>query len=499
MAPPKPDYLSALAPSPYKAEYVPTSQLAPEQSQENFGIAVTALLTLGKLGLKGAQFIKTPQGQALLAKHKKKLQETSESRKRRYLTYKSQWENEKDKGAKKRKKRRMDKEYARWQALEQKQKFAELGIVGRGPVLEYKRNLLSAEWEDLSTEWDTADEKRKPQIEKRQKAIEKKIGRMDPKLQVLYREAKVAERYASPAVVGADEKSLKKRPLPSKKRQFTSVAAVRNEKINQALVSGVGGLEFKAQSPPGAGRLVRVPFYAADPANQWVGANGIEEPGDCPVTSLTLVAGQRLQEISLTTRVLDYGMYRILGVQTNWERNGMVTGDLGGGFLLGNMAVSIRNLEVYNGAELFVTEDNQCLPAATFSIFKSSSEGSTVAGGGGVFTQVPSRTYRRRYSRFFSGLRDNPVVGSSSQVSITVQYWMANPMPVGSSVTLPFSCNLVAEMVEDRVFGNPVVPSASARKGAQVKASTAEIGQTIQGKTQLQVRSSGYIPDTTPE
>jgi hypothetical protein len=498
MAPPKPDYLSALAPSPYKAEYVSTSQLAPEQSQDNFGIAVTALLTLGKLGLKGAQFIKTPQGQALLAKHKKKLNETVESRKKRYLTYKSQWETEKDPKAKKRKKRRMDKEYARWQRLDEKQQLAEMGIVGRGPVLEYRRNLAAAEWEDLSKEWDTADDARKTVIEKRQKILEKKIAKMDPKLQVLYRKAKVAERYSG-TPLGADEKSLKKRPLPSKKRQFTSVAAVRNEKINQALVSGVGGLEFKAQSPPGAGRLVRVPFYAAAAANQWVGANGIEEPGDCPVTSLTLTAGQRLQEISLTTRVLDYGMYRILGVQTNWERNPMVTGDLGAGFTLGNMAVSIRNLEVYNGAELFVTEDNQCLPAATFAIFKSSSEGGTVGGGGGVFAQVPSRTYRRRYSRFFSGLRDNPVVGSSSQVSITVQYWMANPMPVGSSVTLPFSCNLVAEMVEDRVFGNPVVPSASARKGAQVKASTSEIGQTLQGKTQLQVRSSGYIVDTQSE
>ena len=492
---PKPDFLSALAPSPNRAEFVATSQLVPQQSSDQVG-AIQAILALGKLGIKGAQFLKSEKGQAALSKYKSKLQDNEKNREQSYLTAKAKFESTKDKGAKKRWERRMNRAKKRWEKVVEKRELAEMGIVGRGPTLEYKRNVLAAEWEDLSTEWDDASDKRKANIEKRQKVIEAKIAKMDPQLQDLYRKAKIAEEYG-PASVGADEKSWKKRKLPSKKTQFPSVALVRNEKINQALVSGVGGLEFDAQSPPGAGRLVRIPFYALNAANQWVGANGITEPGDCPVTALALTAGQQIQEIGLTTRVLDYGKYRILGVQTNWERSYLVAGDFGA-TNEGNIAVAIRNLEVYNGAELFVTEDNQCMDANTFAVFQSSAEGSLFGGGGGgagAFSTVPSRQYRRRYSRFFAGLRDNPVVGSSSQVRITVQYFSRVPIPAASSMRIPFSCNLVAEMVEDRVFGNPVVPSVSARRGAQVKASSAELGQTSEGRTQLQIRSSGYIPD----
>jgi hypothetical protein len=31
--------------------------------------------------------------------------------------------------------------------------------------------------------------------------------------------------------------------------------------VNKAMVDGVGGLQFTAMSPPGIGRLIRIPFY----------------------------------------------------------------------------------------------------------------------------------------------------------------------------------------------------------------------------------------------
>jgi hypothetical protein len=491
----KPDFLRSLSPAPNRGEYVLSSQLRPQQSQDEFGIAVTALLAIAKGGAKGVQFLASGQGQKWLGK----LKDNAKKKKSRYLLYKAKYENEKDPKAKKRWKKRMLREKARWEKLAHKERLAELGIIGKGPTAEFDRNMTAAHWEDLSTEWETATPERKAAIEKKQKELELIIEKMDRKLQEIVREAKVSSRYQG-------EKSRSKGPskgklkLPSKKNYFPSVAIVRNEKIKQALVSGVGGLQFEAQSPPGPGRLVRIPFYAVDPANQWV-VGGIDEPGDCPVTNLSLVAGQRLREIPLTTRVLDYGKYRILGIQTNWERTYPFVGDAPGlGPFLGQIPVALRNLEVYNGAELFVTEDVQAMDAATFAIFRSSAQGQTFgAGSTGPFAQVPSRTFRRRFSRFFAGFRDNPVVGSSSRVTVIVQYWVGAVLPAACSLGLPFSCNLVAEMIEDRVFGNPAVPSPAARKGAQVKLSATKLGQTMEGRSRLQIQSAGYIPDEVPE
>ena len=495
MAPYKPDFLRSLSPSPSRAAYVSSSQLRPQQSQDELGIAVTALLAIAKGGAKGVQFLTSEQGQKWLGR----LKDNAKKKKSRYLLYKAKYENEKDPKAKKRWKKRMLREKVRWEKLADKERLAGLGIIGKGPTLEYKRNLIAAEWDELSTEWETATPERKVAIEKRQKELEPIISKMDRKLQVIVREAKVSAQYQGEKA-RSKSTSKGKLKLPSKKNYFPSVAIVRNEKITQALLSGVGGLQFKAQSPPGPGRLVRIPFYAADPANQWVAA-GIEEPGDCPVTNLSLVTPQRIREIPLTTRVLDYGKYRILGIQTNWERTYPFAGDAGPVLLLGMIPVALRNLEVYNGAELFVTEDVQAMDAATFAIFDSSSAGRTFPGAGGSspFAQVPSRTFRRRYSRFFAGLRDNPVVGSSSRVTVTVQFWCSQPLPVGAALAMPFSCNLVAEMIEDRVFGNPAVPSASARKGAQVKLSATKLGQTSEGHERLQIKSAGYVPDEAPE
>ena len=497
MAPYKPDFLRSLSPSPSRAAYVSSSQLRPQQSQDELGVAVTALLAIAKGGAAGVQFLTSEQGQKWLGR----LKDNAKKKKSRYLLYKAKYENEKDPKAKKRWKKRMLREKVRWEKLADKERMAEMGIIGKGPTLEYKRNLIAAEWDELSTEWETATPERQIAIEKRQKELEPIIAKMDRKLQVVVREAKVSAQYQGEKA-RAKSTPKGKLKLPSKKNYFPSVAIVRNEKITQALLSGVGGLQFKAQSPPGPGRLVRIPFYAVDPANQWVPA-GIEEPGDCPVTSLSLVATQRIREIPLTTRVLDYGKYRILGIQTNWERTYPFTGDAPAfppGTFLGQIPVALRNLEVYNGAELFVTEDIQAMDAATFAIFDSSTQGQTFGfGAGGPFAQVPSRTFRRRYSRFFAGFRDNPVVGSSSRVTVTVQYWCATALPAACSLAMPFSCNLVAEMIEDRVFGNPAVPSASARKGAQVKLSATKLGQTSEGQKRLQIKSAGYIPDEVPE
>lgn len=48
-------------------------------------------------------------------------------------------------------------------------------------------------------------------------------------------------------------------------------------KINQSLVDGVGGIQFTVQSPPGVGRLIRIPFYLT---NATAGFAALTSTGD---------------------------------------------------------------------------------------------------------------------------------------------------------------------------------------------------------------------------
>lgn len=78
---------------------------------------------------------------------------------------------------------------------------------------------------------------------------------------------------------------------------------------------------------------------------------------------------------------------------------------------------------------------------------------------------------------------------------------LVGPMPVpiapvnanANDLQIPFTCNIIAEMVSDRVYGDLVNPSPAARAGAQVKAAARELGTNIEGKEVIEVVSSRLL------
>ena len=64
----------------------------------------------------------------------------------------------------------------------------------------------------------------------------------------------------------------------------------------------------------------------------------------------------------------------------------------------------------------------------------------------------------------------------------------------GPDYEFPFTCNVVAEMVEDRVYGDVVNPSPAGRSGAGVKVTTKELGLSVEGREQVELVSSRWTP-----
>jgi len=191
----------------------------------------------------------------------------------------------------------------------------------------------------------------------------------------------------------------------------------------------------------------------------------------------------------MVTRPLEYGTYRIIGIQTNMGLNNYFNENVN----MFGIGVTIRNLRLYNGQKLLLTAEDGELDAMTFSILPTmpGEDLGLGAPGTGYSAEVPT-SYARRKSRQFSGLRDYPVVSDSAVVRVdasafTTAAWAG---VIGLNLDIPFTCNLVAEIVEDRVYGNIVNPSPAARAGAVVKVGAKELGLNSEGRDQLQVVSA---------
>ena len=263
-------------------------------------------------------------------------------------------------------------------------------------------------------------------------------------------------------------------------------------------------MRFTVESPPGPGRLVRIPFYPVQAINSWSGVGGIDFPDDDPVINVRLTGGNRqTAPILLQTEQFDYGSYRILGFQTNEQfatrpfLSSAVfppgTQDIGG------MNVTYSSLSLYNGQDLFVQPDE--IWGAQFNIYPASITTSNV-GGGAMRAERPV-TYQRRRARWFSGLRDYPVVTGTTNVQVVVQGFTRLPspfLPTANPLTnyqYPVTCNVVAEMVTDTVYGDPVNPGPAARAGALVKVGARELGLNIDGREQIELVSAAFEPNRT--
>ena len=428
-----------------------------------FGV-VPLVLAAGKgvvkEGGKGVAWLKSPEGKAAI----QKLGVTAESERQRIVLYERRVADATNPETKARWSARLEKAKARYAELRTQETLAREGIVGEGPVLEYKRNLLASEWE-------SADEAR-------QAVIEKQITEMDARLAQLAKEQEVLQQSKGSSAREDAEPPKRRRPLVPRLRDAET-------EIDRRFVSGQGTLRFTAVAPPGPARLVRLPFYPLNDAQSWTGATGIDSPGDDPTLNVAIAAGATASgPLLMRTRVLDWGRYRILGIQTNDQ--GVYYFGVGG--IPRDVAISLSDLSVYNARTLFL-QRNQ-VAATEFAILPAS----RMIDTSGASTFEPVTHYLRRRSRFFAGLRDYPVVTDNAAVSIVVNAFTNGTIAAPDPLRVPFTCNLVIEILEDRMIGDIVNPGPYARAGAVVKVGARELGLSTELRDRVQIVSSRYVP-----
>ena len=273
---------------------------------------------------------------------------------------------------------------------------------------------------------------------------------------------------------------------------------------DNAVVGGVGGLRFISKSPPGPGQQVRVSFYPTNPANSYAGANGIVVPGDDPVLlmrgtyTVNNQAFLRLPDFEIRTELMDFGAYRFLGLQCHPQGNYKVfqTGGLAERDVqLFGIAITVRSIQVYNGQELLLPNLGE-MDVETFNLFPTQDRvrALTAAFGDTGFQQTPYNITRS--DRFFVGLRTNPVIEGTARVRAIVSAYVygTNAPLIGDFIEIPITFSIIGQMLEDKVFGNPVVVAPAARAGAQVNVGLRDEGVDSQGVRQYRLRNPRYIP-----
>ena len=456
-------YLRALAPGR-------TSAQAGPQPTNQFGLAVvTGLVAAGR---KGAQFLRSERGQQLVAKLGKWAKDEEGRAQEQWLRYRNRAAKATDPTKKAQAQRKADRYAERFELAKVRRIFAARGIGGKEPmalgtILEHRRNVLALEWKEAT-----------PESKKKLSAL---IKGYDTKLAKLKREADVLAQ----AGFGATE-SPRGRPFPMS--------------TEKAAVTGIGGLQFDTQSPPGPARLTRLPMYPVNDADAMSGATGLLAAGDDPMLLMQLTqnaaaAGFVLgSEYQLTTRTLQYGTYRVLGIQCSFQEN-YVPKDPNAAFAVSTAPVlgvglSVRSLEIYNGAELLLPLND--LAADSFVLLRPQGGSAQCQAPGAYFYHVQAPygwTYRQ--GALFMGLRTYPVVDSDSTLQMTVQAY-AMPVAPGFVVPVPICVNLVCEILTDKVYGDPISPSPAARAGALVQLSAAPTATSVPGQQMIHIQTSRW-------
>jgi hypothetical protein len=167
------------------------------------------------------------------------------------------------------------------------------------------------------------------------------------------------------------------------------------------------------------------------------------------------------------------------------------------------VSVTVGSLNLYNGQELLLPMGE--LDARTIDISGASGVGVVNTFGGGGFGG-PARTSPLVHSKgkgSASGLRDYPVLDGNARVSISISAFATGlimaPGSDPTSVDLPFTVHLIAEMLEDTVFGDVVTPSPAGRSGANVKLAANYVGISSGGKPQFHVVNPTYKRQVLPK
>jgi hypothetical protein len=298
----------------------------------------------------------------------------------------------------------------------------------------------------------------------------------------------------------------------------TFKAAVLNPEpptsVNQALVTGLGGLQFASKGPPGPGRNVRISMYPARPSDCYAGADGIMVPGDDPVLLMRLTATVPTNfvasvDYAIQTRIFSYGSYRVMGFQCNPQGNYLVTDALGNfrntAQVVG-VGISVKSLQVYNGEQILLPVGELDVNGFTILDVTDSYPGISSLNLPAFMQSGPYNP--RAADRYYMGLRTNPVLESTARVDAIVRCFAyvrsSNPainptgMLASDRIEVPISFNLIGQMLEDKIFGNPKIPEPAARAGAQVQVGLKDIGLDTEGVKRLQLQNTRYI-STTPK
>jgi hypothetical protein len=534
------DLLRALAPtqarSPARRRGIPL--------RDSFG-AVTAIAVMSALSAAGglaSTGIGLSQQLKKLWKNEEKL---LEGYREEYQKAKAGLARAKTTGAKERHLKRLIRYQELVALTEIKLHLVRAGLIEPGPMLEgatleMRRNMLADEWE-------TAEPERRKHIERLVAGYDEELAHMQ---RMVSQFQKIEESRAPAPAPPAAGSAARRAPsfgqasveliLPSddeavqRVQTSESVYLSRGDtsgeqevlltnqllkgavlepappvQVNHALVTGIGGQQFVARAPM---REVCVSFYPSRPADSYAGANGILVPGDDPVLLMRLSAGQNTNflastDFEISTELFDYGKYRVVGLMSHPQGSYQVrtaAGLIRSTSQVNGVGISIRSIQVYNGEELLLPLGD--LDVDNFNIFPRTDAypGISSTSLSAFAQQAPYN--ERRSDRFFVGLRTNPVIEGTARLRAIVRCFVYstsnNPgvvptgMLLGDTLEVPVSFSLLGQMLEDKVFGDPLVPGPASRPGAQVQLGLREIGTDAQGVQQLQLRNVRYTAPT---
>ena len=211
---------------------------------------------------------------------------------------------------------------------------------------------------------------------------------------------------------------------------YTQQAAAGNLAAAAAGVEGIGGLQFQAQSPPGVGRLLRLPFYPTTATNGVItsaGNNLASATNPVVITDPTLAVAGNVSGAAfvMTTPQISWATLRIVGFESSHSSFKGIANP--------GPTILVSDLQIGGGANLFTHED-----AADSFIYDANQ---------------PE----------FCGLRDYPILKSPNTAQVTVTH--VNSV-LGETTT--FSCALLCEVLVDDNYGAHI-PGPYSRSGALVR------------------------------
>jgi len=217
----------------------------------------------------------------------------------------------------------------------------------------------------------------------------------------------------------------------------------KQARIARAKYQGIGGLQFVAMSPPGLGRLVRIPFYLWNPVAGFcslIGSTGAAIGLGVFPFNVTGAIASRVDPIVVTGPPVFSGVGNVATFRTP--------------------PISWATLRIV-GFEVMLYAPPNCnlhpleLAVADFKI----------GGGVNLFAHdgyAPVSMFLAGQDSF-AGLREYPVLIAPNQAEVLVQVLGHN-----NGNRTSFGCNLVCDVLRDDVTGSHL-PGAYARPGALIR------------------------------